>query len=126
MAAVVMQKRLVSKVLVGADRIALNGDFANKVGTYGLSVSCRHHRIPLIVAAPYTTIDFTIATGDDIEIENRDAHEVRSDWAPSDAPVFNPAFDVTPAANVDYWVFDRAVYSRQDVQNGAIARLKVN
>jgi methylthioribose-1-phosphate isomerase len=88
--------------IVGADRIAVNGDSANKIGTYGLAIACAHHGIPFYVAAPRSTIDFTLRSGDGIPIEERRAEEMRSiggvPTAPADVDVFNPAFDVTPAA----------------------------
>ena len=83
---------LVDRVVVGADRIAANGDVANKVGTYGLAVLASHHDLPFYVAAPVSTIDPDTATGEDIPIEERDSGEVSEA-----APAFNPAFDVTPA-----------------------------
>lgn len=124
MAASLMKSKRVQKVLVGADRIAINGDFANKIGTYNLAVLCHHHQIPLIVAAPYTTIDFELKDGSGIEIENRNPAEVRSSWAPPTVEVLNPAFDVTPAELTSYWVFDRAVLNRSAVREGAIESLK--
>ncbi|GAB4316690.1 MAG: S-methyl-5-thioribose-1-phosphate isomerase [Candidatus Sumerlaeia bacterium] len=101
MAAVVMQQGRVDCVIVGADRIAANGDTANKVGTYGLACLARIHRIPFYVAAPLSSFDATLSTGADIPIEQRPAEEI-TEWggrriAVKDAGVFNPAFDVTPA-----------------------------
>ena len=88
-------------VLVGSDRIAANGDVANKVGTYGLAVLARHHGVPFYVLAPTSTVDLHTSTGDDIPIEHRAADEVRRGFgrltAPADAQVWSPAFDVTPA-----------------------------
>ncbi len=92
-------------VLTGADRIAANGDVANKIGTYGLAVAARHHGIPLIVVAPTSTLDASIASGADIPIEERDQAEVSSRF-----PARNPAFDVTPAALVDAIVTERGVH----------------
>jgi methylthioribose-1-phosphate isomerase len=93
-AAITMQRRAVRAVVVGADRIARNGDTANKIGTYGVAIAAAHHGIPFYVAAPRSTFDFSLASGDEIPIEERAADEVRI--APGDA-VYNPAFDVTPA-----------------------------
>ena len=91
----------VDLVIVGADRIAANGDVANKVGTYSLAVLARHHGLPFYVAAPTSTIDLATADGDAIHIEERDPEEVRAfggrATAPKGSPVRNPAFDVTPA-----------------------------
>ncbi len=88
-------------VLVGSDRIAANGDVANKVDTYGLAVLARHHGVPFYVLAPTSTVDLDTSTGDDIPIEHRAADEVRRGFgrltAPADAQVWSPAFDVTPA-----------------------------
>jgi methylthioribose-1-phosphate isomerase len=100
-AAALMSRGRVDLVIVGADRIAANGDVANKIGTYGLSVAARHHQIPFYVAAPVSTIDLATAAGDAIVVEERDAFEVThvgsQRVAPRDAGAFNPAFDVTPA-----------------------------
>lgn len=96
-----MQKGEIDLVLVGADRVAANGDVANKIGTYGLAVMAYHHGIPFYVAAPSSTVDMTMPTGAAIVIEERDPDEVRRGFgsvtAPADAPVYAPAFDVTPA-----------------------------
>ncbi len=92
-AAITMQRRDVKAVVVGADRIARNGDTANKIGTYGVAIAAAHHGIPFYVAAPRSTFDFDLATGDAIPIEERAPGEVR---IAADDPVYNPAFDVTP------------------------------
>jgi methylthioribose-1-phosphate isomerase len=108
-----MKKGLVDLVLVGADRIAANGDVANKIGTYQLAVLARHHGIPFYVAAPSSTVDRQTATGDDIVIEERAADEVRRGFgvltAPADAQVLSPAFDVTPAGLITAIITDRGV-----------------
>ena len=100
MAASVMAKSHIDAVIVGADRIAANGDTANKVGTYGLAVLCAYHHIPFYITAPFSTFNFSISTGKEIKIEEREPDEVRTYkgiyGAPKDIPVFNPAFDVTP------------------------------
>ncbi len=100
MAAAVMAKKGIDLVLVGADRIAANGDFANKIGTYSLAVLARHHGVPFYCAAPATTFDTSLGNGDSIPIEERDGLEVLnfrgSVSAPPGSDVFNPAFDVTP------------------------------
>jgi methylthioribose-1-phosphate isomerase len=92
-AAVTMQRRGVDAVVVGADRIARNGDTANKIGTYGVAILAAHHGIPFYVAAPRSTFDFSMASGAEIPIEERAPGEIRI--APDDA-AYNPAFDVTP------------------------------
>ena len=109
----VMKRGEVDLVVTGADRIAANGDTANKIGTYSVAVLARHHRIPFYVAAPSSTIDPSIATGASIVIEERDAAEVRGvagrQTAPSASPVFNPAFDVTPAELITAIITERGV-----------------
>lgn len=101
MAALVMREGKVDIVITGADRIAANGDSANKIGTYGVALLARAHDIPFYIAAPLSTVDREIATGKEIPIEERDPDEVRKiggHWiAPRDVKVYNPAFDVTPA-----------------------------
>jgi len=101
MAAVVMKQGKVNLVLVGADRIAANGDTANKIGTYGVAVLAKHHGVPFYVAAPSSTFDLAIASGAEIPIEERGAAEVTHGFgrqtAPTGSKVYCPAFDVTPA-----------------------------
>lgn len=100
MAASIMAQGKINMVITGADRIAANGDAANKIGTYGLAVLASYHQIPFYIAAPLSTFDLTTATGRDIIIEERDGDEVRTlagiYTAPKEVPVANPAFDVTP------------------------------
>jgi methylthioribose-1-phosphate isomerase len=109
----VMKRGLVDLVVTGADRIAANGDTANKIGTYSVAVLARHHGIPFYVAAPSSTIDPAISTGDAIVIEERDAAEVRGvagrPTAPAASPVYNPAFDVTPAELITAIITERGV-----------------
>ena len=113
-AASVMQSGQVDLVVTGADRIAANGDTANKIGTYGVAVLARHHGIPFYVAAPFSTIDPAIASGASIVIEERDPDEVRAlggrQTAPTESPVYNPAFDVTPAELIAAIITERGVY----------------
>ena len=101
MAAVLMQLNKIDFVVVGADRIALNGDTANKIGTYNLAVLCNFHNIPFYVAAPTTTIDRKIATGQEIVIEHRSKSELNTfngiPVVPEEYDTFSPAFDVTPS-----------------------------
>jgi methylthioribose-1-phosphate isomerase len=112
-AASVMRRGDVDLVVTGADRIAQNGDTANKIGTYGLAVLARHHGIPFYVAAPSSTIDPSIPSGASIVIEERDPAEVRTvagrPTAPAESPVHNPAFDVTPAELITAIVTERGV-----------------
>ncbi|MCF4010787.1 S-methyl-5-thioribose-1-phosphate isomerase [Rheinheimera sp. UJ63] len=131
MAAMLMARGQVDRIFVGSDRIAANGDFANKVGTYSLSVLAHYHQVPFYVVAPHTTVDLACADGSVIPIEQRNADEVRGVsgafgqtlWAPEEAPVFNPAFDVTPANLVTGWVLDTGVYSQQDIAAGVLTAL---
>jgi methylthioribose-1-phosphate isomerase len=108
-----MARGLVDAVVVGADRIAANGDVANKVGTYSLAVLATHHRVPFYVAAPTSTIDPAASSGPAIEIEDREADEVRAfaglPVAPAGVAVANPAFDVTPAGLVTAIVTEHGV-----------------
>jgi methylthioribose-1-phosphate isomerase len=101
MAAQVMKEGRIHIIIVGADRIAANGDTANKIGTYGVALLAQAHGIPFYVAAPSSTFDLTIASGDSIPIEQRDAKEITHGFGRQTAPegiqVYNPAFDVTPA-----------------------------
>jgi methylthioribose-1-phosphate isomerase len=110
----VMKQGEVDLVIVGADRIAANGDTANKIGTYSVAVLAQHHGIPFYVAAPWSTIDPSIASGEAIPIEERDGDEVRStggrQTAPSETPVYNPAFDVTPAELIAGIITERGVF----------------
>lgn len=131
MAAIVMRDGRVQKVFVGADRVAMNGDFANKVGTYGVAVSARHHGVAFHPVAPWTTVDPAAADGGAIPIEERGADEVRGvagsfgavRWSPRAVGVFNPAFDVTPAELVTSLVLDRGVLSREALRAGALRSL---
>ncbi len=113
MAASLMREGKIQKIVVGADRIAANGDFANKIGTYNLAVLAKHHGIPFYVAAPYTTIDRSCLNGAAIPIEQRKGNEVtgfgNSHWAPMNISTHNPAFDVTPAELVTGWILDTGV-----------------
>lgn len=128
MAAAMMAAGRVDRVIVGADRIAANGDFANKIGTYGLAVMAQYHAIPFAVAAPHTTLDPACESGAAIPIEQRPAAEVRGvnnaagelQWAPADAPVVNPAFDVTPASLITHWILDTGVFDQADVAAGVL------
>ena len=109
MAASLMAQGAVDAVVVGADRIARNGDVANKIGTYGVAVLAREHGIPFYVAAPTSTLDFSIADGSRIPIEQRDPSEVLAH--PIDGvDVWNPAFDVTPARYIDAIITERGIY----------------
>jgi len=113
MAASLMRTGAVDLVIVGADRIAANGDVANKIGTYALALIARHHGVPFYVAAPWSTVDPVTPTGSDIIIEHRGAHEIRESHgqptAPAGVAVYNPAFDVTPAELITAIITDRGI-----------------
>ena len=113
-AASLMGRGEIDLVVTGADRIAANGDTANKIGTYAVAVLAHHHGVPFYVAAPSSTIDPSLASGAQIPIEERDAGEVRrvgaQQTAPDRSPVFNPAFDVTPAALISAIITERGVF----------------
>jgi methylthioribose-1-phosphate isomerase len=125
-AAQVMREGRVQAVITGADRIAANGDTANKIGTYGVATLARAHGIPFYVAAPWTTFDLSIASGDQIPIEQRAAEEITHGFgrhtAPDGAQVYNPAFDVTPAELIAAIITDRDVI--QPVNSGNVAAIK--
>lgn len=123
MAAHVMQTGQVQAVITGADRIAANGDAANKIGTYGLAVLARAHEIPFYIAAPTSTIDMSLSTGADIPIEQRSGSEIVQGsgraTAPEGVQVYNPAFDVTPAELLTAVVTDRGVLKEPNQQRMA-------
>jgi methylthioribose-1-phosphate isomerase len=123
MAASRLRRGDVTCVIVGADRIAANGDVANKIGTYGVALAAREHGVPFYVAAPTSTIDPATPDGARIPIEERAADEVAG-WrghaaAPAEARVWNPAFDVTPAELVTAIITDRGVFAPGDVAGAA-------
>ncbi len=112
-AAQVMKEGRIDCVIVGADRVAANGDVANKIGTYGVAVLADAHEVPLYVAAPFSSIDLSIASGHEIPIEEREATEITQGpggrTAPEEVEVYNPAFDVTPARYVSAIITERGV-----------------
>ena len=114
MAGALMRQGKVNFVVVGADRIAANGDTANKIGTYGVAVLAREHKIPFYVAAPLSTIDLKTPDGDHIPIEERSAKEVThvggKQLAPAGAHVWNPAFDVTPSHLIAGIITERGIF----------------
>ncbi len=123
MAANLMRQGKIDAVIVGADRICRNGDFANKIGTYGLAVLAHYHNIPFYVAAPMTTVDLHCTSGDSISIEQRDSCEVsfvhssgeRLQIAPLNTLAYNPAFEVTPAHLVTSYIFDTGIFKSSDL-----------
>ena len=114
MAAHCMACGRIDLVIVGADRIAANGDTANKIGTYGVALAARAHDLPFYIAAPTSTIDFSLADGTQIPIEERAACEIREfagrPAAPPEVPVYNPAFDVTPASLITAIITEKGVF----------------
>lgn len=113
MAGVLMQQQKIDFVIVGADRIAMNGDTANKIGTYTLAILARYHNIPFFVAAPSTTFDPNINTGAEIPIEYRKPEEVKSvlgcKIAPEEVKAYNPAFDITPSKLISAFITEKGV-----------------
>ena len=113
MAATVMARGKIEAVIVGADRITANGDTANKIGTYGVALLAKAHNIPFYVAAPFSTFDLSMRSGDLIPIEERESEEVTCGFgkqtAPSGVDVFNPAFDVTPSHLISAFITDKGV-----------------
>lgn len=127
MAAYAMSKGLINMVIVGCDRVAANGDTANKIGTLSTAILAKHYNIPFYVACPYSTYDINTLTGDDIIIEERKSNEVTSFMGVKSAPdninVLNPAFDVTPANLITAFITDKGIIkppfdvNMQDVDN---------
>ncbi|MFN7085513.1 MAG: S-methyl-5-thioribose-1-phosphate isomerase [Burkholderiales bacterium] len=117
-AGLLMSRGEIDAVIVGADRVAANGDVANKIGTYGVAVLARRHAIPFYVACPLSTVDLSIASGQDIPIEERGAEEVTGHgglrWAPEGVNVRNPVFDVTPAELVSALITERGIITAPD------------
>jgi methylthioribose-1-phosphate isomerase len=115
MAGFLMQQGKVDLVLIGADRIAANGDTANKIGSYSLAVLAKAHGLPFYVAAPWSTVDLSLSSGQAIPIEEREPAEVREicgqPVAPAQVPVYNPAFDVTPGRLITAIITDRGIVS---------------
>jgi len=118
MAAQVMREGKVQAVITGADRIAANGDSANKIGTYGLACLAKSHQIPFYIAAPTTTFDLSIETGESIPIEERSSTEITHGFqcqtAPDGIDVYNPAFDVTPADLIDSIITEKGIIRTVD------------
>lgn len=119
MAGALMSTGVIKAAVVGADRIARNGDVANKIGTYTVAVLCKHHGIPFYVAAPWTTIDRSLASGSDIPIEERKPTEIQchgdKQLTPDGVGVRNPAFDVTPAALVTKIITEKGNFDPGDI-----------
>lgn len=120
MAAQVMKEGKIDFVIVGADRIASNGDAANKIGTYNVAILAKEHKIPFYVAAPISTFDMSLASGDEIPIEQRGAEEITEGFgkrtAPDDVQVYSPAFDVTPARLIDAIITEKSVIEKPSIE----------
>jgi methylthioribose-1-phosphate isomerase len=116
MAGFLMSQGKIDKIIVGADRIAANGDTANKIGTYSLAVLARAHRIPFYIAAPLSTIDVSLKTGEVIPIEERKSEEVTNfkgvRSAPAGTKVYNPAFDITPAKYITAIITEKGILTK--------------
>ncbi|MED4584062.1 S-methyl-5-thioribose-1-phosphate isomerase [Brevibacillus choshinensis] len=121
MAAMVMSQGKVEAVIVGTDRVAANGDVANKIGTYGVAVLAKAHGIPFYVAAPLSSVDLETATGAEIPIEERPAEEIThglgKQVAPDGIKVYNPAFDVTPAQYITAIVTETGIFKPEEIRN---------
>lgn len=122
MASLVMKQGKINAVLVGTDRIAANGDIANKIGTSGVAILAKHYNIPFYVLGPYSTIDYTCKTGEDIEIELRDSDEIKNMWyekpmALSKTKCYNPAFDVTDNELITAIITDRGIIRQPFKEN---------
>lgn len=131
MAASLMRAGRIQRVFVGADRIALNGDFANKIGTYSVAVLAKHHGVDFHMVAPVSTIDLQCESGEKIPIEERNPNEVRGiahakehRWSPRECAVWNPSFDVTPADYLTSMVLDRGVHTRAMLAEGSLKKMR--
>jgi len=116
-----MKMGFVDAVITGADRIAANGDSANKIGTYSLAVLARAHGIPFFIAAPQSTFDLAIENGDEIPIEQRNAEEITHSFgrriAAEGVSVYNPAFDITPADYIEAIITNRGIIRPVSAKN---------
>lgn len=122
MASYVMKNGLIDAVLVGCDRVAVNGDFANKIGTSGVAILAKHYNIPFYVCMPFSTFDKNIKTGDDIVIEMRDGNEIGKMWyektmIPQNAKTLNPAFDVTDHSLVTAFITEKGIFTPEEIKN---------
>ncbi len=121
MASFVMQKGLVDAVLVGCDRVALNGDTANKIGTNGLAILAKYYNIPFYVCMPFSTFDKNVKTGDDIVIEMRDGEEIGDMWyekpmIPKCAKTLNPAFDITDNSLITAFITEKGIFTPEQIK----------
>ena len=109
-----MATKRIQAVVAGCDRVAANGDTANKIGTYGLAVLASFHQIPFYIAMPMSTLDNSCRNGDEIPIEYREPDELRSIFgkpiAPAEIPVWNPGFDITPRALITAFITENGIW----------------
>jgi methylthioribose-1-phosphate isomerase len=122
MAAGLLKSKKVQAIFIGADRIAANGDTANKIGSLGLSILARYYDVPFYVCVPFSTVDVSCATGCDIPIEQRGPEEITDLWyakpmAPVGVNVYNPAFDVIPAKNISAFITEKGIFSPQNLSD---------
>lgn len=122
MASFVMKNGLADAVLVGCDRVALNGDTANKIGTSGVAILAKHYGIPFYVCMPFSTLDKSIKTGDDIVIEMRNGDEIGEMWyekpmIPQNAKTLNPAFDITDHSLITAFITEKGVFTPDEIKN---------
>ncbi|MCX7705880.1 MAG: S-methyl-5-thioribose-1-phosphate isomerase [bacterium] len=119
MAGFLMKQGKIDLVITGADRIARNGDTANKIGTYSVAVLAKHHKIPFYVAAPFSTFDFSLSDGTRIPIEHRDGEEIECIMGkritPTHIYVYNPAFDITPFSLIAGFITEKGIFSPSDL-----------
>jgi len=119
MAGFLMKQKRIDMVITGADRIARNGDTANKIGTYSIAVLAGFHRIPFYVAAPISSFDFSISSGAKIPIEQRDKREITHingiGIAPRNIDAYNPSFDITPAGLISGFITEKGIYNPQEI-----------
>lgn len=124
MSGYLMNRGEIDAIVVGTDRVAANGDVANKIGTYMVAVLAKRHDIPFYVACPLSTIDLSLASGDDIPIEERHADEVKGfrdcQWAPEGVSIRNPAFDVTPAELVTALITEKGIVDNKTLLSGGL------
>lgn len=131
MAAALMRQKKIQRIFVGADRVAMNGDFANKIGTYSVAVNAKFHDVDFHMVAPTSTLDFNCESGEGIPIEERKASEVRGlaapremRWSPQDCTVWNPSFDITPVDLVTSIVLEHSVHSQAELKAGSLKKLR--
>ena len=121
MASFVMKNGLIDACLVGCDRVALNGDTANKIGTSGVAILAKHYNIPFYVCMPFSTFDSNIKTGDEIIIEERNGDEIRNMWykepmVPKNAKTLNPAFDITDSELITAFITEKGIIKPEEIK----------